>query len=387
MKICYIGSANSIHLQKWAIWFVKRGYEIHLISESSEDIDGVEVHQIGKNKKGSFLNFINKLFETKKLIKEIKPDILHAHYAFGYGTFAAFSNYHPFILSPWGSDILISPKKSIIIKFLVRYALKKADLITCDGENTIKEMIHLGANPGKINKIYHGIDINKFNPDKKDEKLRKRLRIEKETPVIISTRSLNPIYDIETTIRSVPLVLNKFPKAKFIIVGSAALGKLEKKDYPNYLREVVKKLKITDSIKFVGRISNDEIMHYLNLADIYVSTSLSDGGIALSTLEAMACETVPIVTDVANNRKWIKDKENGFIVPVKDPETLAEKIIYLLRNGTARKEFGKIGRKIVEAKQNYDKEMKKMNRLYINLLKSYKDKPKKTESKDVEKIK
>jgi len=101
--------------------------------------------------------------------------------------------------------------------------------------------------------------------------------------------------------------------------------------------------------------------------DVYVSTSLSDAGIAASTAEAMACRLPVVVTDVADNKKWVDNGVNGFVVPIKDPKSLAEKIIYLLQNENIRKKFGKINRKIIEEKNNYYKEMKKMEDIYKRL--------------------
>jgi len=359
MKICYIGD-STIHVEKWIKWFAKKGHNISLITDQ-EGINGIKTYYIS-NDNGKLFNFLKKIIQTRKLLDKIKPDILHAHYAFGYGTFAAFSKFHPFVLSPHGSDILIEPEQSKIKKFLIKYALKKADLITCDGENTIEKMIKLGTNPKKIYHINHGLDIEKFSHDKKDEKIKKEIQIDNNSPVIISTRNLSPLYDIETTIKSIPFVIKKFPNANFIIVGEEL-----DKNYVNHLRNQIKKLQISNNIKFIGKVSNDKIPFYLTSSDIYVSTSISDGGIAMSTLEAMSCEIPPIVTDVANNKKWIKDGENGFIIPIKNYKLLSEKIIYLIENKKVRMEFGKKSRQIVVKNQDYNNEMKKMEKLYLNL--------------------
>lgn len=365
MRICYLGGADSIHIKKWVSWFVNKGHDIHLITASPEKIEGVKIYPIGSEKKGSWVDFFKKIRQTRRLVQEIKPDILHAHVAFGYGTFGAFANYHPFVLSPWGSDILVEPEKSKIVKFLVKTTLKKADLITCDGENTIEKMIELSADSKKIHRIYHGVDPEKFSPTRKDEKLKERLGMN-ESPIVISTRNLNPIYDIGTLIKSAPMVLKKFPEAKFIIAGEVVHGEQVKKDY---LKDIVRDLNLLDNVKFVGVIPHDKLPYYLTMSDVYVSTSLSDGGIALSTLEAMACEVAPVVTDVAKNRKWIKDGENGFIIPIKDSKTLAEKIIYLLEHADVKKKFGIESRKVIKEKQNYNKEMSKVEKLYMDLLK------------------
>ena len=78
------------------------------------------------------------MIQTRKLVWEIKPDILHAHYIFGYGTFAAFASYHPFIVFPWGSNMAVDPEKSLFHRLAITYTMmcfsplmKKGDLIDC----------------------------------------------------------------------------------------------------------------------------------------------------------------------------------------------------------------------------------------------------------------
>ena len=88
----------------------------------------------------------------------------------------------------------------------------------------------------------------------------------------------------------------------------------------------------------MGWIAHDELPKYLTSADIYVSTSLSDGA-SVSLVEAMACGLPVVTTDAGDAGKWIEDGRNGFIVPTKSPELLAEKIAYLLENKDLREIF------------------------------------------------
>jgi glycosyltransferase involved in cell wall biosynthesis len=81
----------------------------------------------------------------------------------------------------------------------------------------------------------------------------------------------------------------------------------------------------------------------------------------------MACGMPVVITDSGENRNWVKGGENGFIVPVKNPRMLAEKIIYLLRNKDAREKFGNAGRKIIEKRDDYYREMAEMEKLYSSL--------------------
>ena len=122
---------------------------------------------------------------------------------------------------------------------------------------------------------------------------------------------------------------------------------------------MAKSLGISDSIRFLGWIPHGELPEYLASSDIYVSTSLSDST-SLSLQEAMACELAPVVTDLPANREWVTDGENGFIVPINDIQSLADRIVYLLKNNEARKRFGKAGREVIKQRAEYEREMEKM---------------------------
>ena len=75
-----------------------------------------------------------------------------------------------------------------------------------------------------------------------------------------------------------------------------------------------------------------------------------------------------IITDFGDNRKWVEDGVNGFVIPLRAPEVLASKSIYLLRNEDSRKRFGQVNRQIIEERKNWGKEMGKVGKLYEQLI-------------------
>jgi glycosyltransferase involved in cell wall biosynthesis len=302
------------------------------------------------------------MVKTSKLLKRIKPDIVHAHSVSRYGVYAEMANFHSFVITAWGDDVLIHPKKIAVLRPFIKLALKRADLLTCDGENTKREMIGLGADPQKIRIINFGVDTQKFRPGKKNKKFLESLSIH-NFPIVISLRHFRPINNIEAVVRSIPLVLNKVPNARLIIAGR---GPEE-----SFLKKLVRSLRVSDSVRFVGFIPPDELPKYLSSSDVYVSTSLSDSGLAASTSEAMACGLPVVTTDVGDNREWVKDGKGGFIIPLRDPESLAEKIIYLLENKHIRMKFGRANRKIIKERNDYRKEMGKMENICEELIRGH----------------
>ena len=370
MRICYVADGASIHTQRWVNYFAGKGHEVHLICwKLMPGYEGnANIHLLTRLAPklwavSKYLSALLWVFQTRRLINKIKPDIVHSHFITVYGFLAAFSGFHPLVVSAWGSDILVDPKRNLFLKAIVRYALKKADKITCEGQNMGEASIELGGEPEKIIDVLWATDAEKFSPQQRSVKLRRELGI-LDSPTVISTKNLEPIYDIDSLIKSIPLVLKEIPEAKFIIAGK---GSQEVK-----LKELAKSLGLSDSVRFVGWIPSDQLPKYVASADIYVCTSLSDGGFALSTKEAMACGLPVIITDFGDNRKWVEDGINGFIVPLEDPKVLAEKIMYLLRNEYVRMDFGGRNREIIIERNDYHKEMEKIENIYKEITRRYK---------------
>jgi glycosyltransferase involved in cell wall biosynthesis len=348
-------------------YFVEQGHEIHIVSFEDDQIQGTTVHVMKLPllvKSATFPIKLASVFRIRALLNKIRPDIVHAHYVTNYGLFGALCNFRPFVVTAWGSDVLAVNARiiSMMKTSIARYVLRKADSITCDAQHMKEAMIGIGTPPEKIEIVCFGVDTRKFSGGEKSQTLRAKLGIY-SSPAVISLRNLEPIYDVESLIRSAPIVLDKIPETKFLIAGKGS----EKRR----LEELAMSLGVSDNVKFIGFIPNDQLPEYLNTVDVYVSTSLSDAGIAASTAEAMACGLPVIVTDVADNRDWVEDGVNGFVVPIRSPEVLVEKTIYLLKNANIRSKFGKAGRKIIEEKNNYYREMKKMENIYKSLVERY----------------
>lgn len=366
MKIIYLGDAAAHHLRRWAKYFAGQGHEVHIITFNPDFLDGYDPVHLHLVKKWFLhpslftrsLNLIPMIIDLNRLIGNINPDIIHSHSAAGYAWLTMLTGFHPFVVTPWGNDVLIEVQSSRIAKYFTRRALINSDLITCDGTNTKNAMINLGVDPTKIQLIIFGVDVRKFQRGLRNNYIREKFSLQ-NSKIVISTRTLNPIHNLETFIRSIPLVLKSQPGSRFILVGHGS--------EQEYLLNLSKSLNVFDSIIFPGKIEEADMIAFLQASDIYVSTSLSESGLAASTAEAMACELPIINTDTGDIRLWIENHNGDFIIPTRDPQILAEKIIYLLEHQEDRIRFGKNNRKIIEERNNYYTEMEKMLNLYRDL--------------------
>lgn len=369
MRLCYVGDLSNIHTRRWVRFFGEEGHEVHVISTKPAEtskLSEVSVHWVFNHRIGNylvdlilgFLSIPGQVRKLRHLFQEIRPDVVHVHYLNESLFFALLTGFRPVVLTAWGSDILISPRKSWIRRQIVKYTLMRLDLMTCDAGHVKAEMVSLGADPEKVKLIFFGTDVQRFHPGRRDPILRERLA-PGDAPVVISTRRLEPLYDIETLLRAVPGVLARFPKAIFWIGGSGPQSES--------LRAMAAKLGVDDSVRFLGALSEEKLPTYLASSDVYVSTALSDAGIAASTAEAMACGTPVVITDVAANSEWVEDGNQGLLVRPRDARMLGEGIARLLESPDLRTRMGRAARQVIVERNNLQKEMLKMEGLYQEL--------------------
>ena len=365
MKIAFLAAANSVHSVRWIKFFADRGHEIvwitlappnkdaeELIENHAEKISFHEIHPSPLADINGTLAILHSplaVWHIKRIFKKTAPDVLHIHSAGTYGLVGTLAGFHPAVLTPWGSDILLNAGFK---KRLVEYVIRHADYFTCDGENTIEKLVELGAKREKIDLIRFGVDVEKFKPQPKP--------IDPRKPVtVISLRTLIPVYDLETLINAAAIVLKKVSSVNFVIAGDG--------DQKPYLEKLSKDLGVDTFIKFLGRYSPGDLPGMFKEVDIYVSTALSDSGLSASTAEAMAAGLPVVVSDSGDNHTWIKENRGGFVFPCGDAKILADKLIYLIQNPEARMSFGVWNRHVIEEKNNYYREMAKVEIIYQKL--------------------
>jgi glycosyltransferase involved in cell wall biosynthesis len=139
-----------------------------------------------------------------------------------------------------------------------------------------------------------------------------------EVPAILSTRTLREEpYSISTLIRAMKLIAEGAPDARCTIAGDGP----DRARYESLTRE----LGLERVVRFEGWADPQRLAHLLRGHRIYVSVSRADGA-SVSLFEAMAAGAYPVVSDIDANREWIRDGDNGRLVPPGDPVALAATI-------------------------------------------------------------
>lgn len=318
MRICYLADGQSIHTRRWCDHFSQLGYDIHLITFRDAKIENTTVHFVDTGEvsvDGGNWRVLLRIAAIKKILRQIKPDILHAQYATSYGLAGALSGFHPYIATALGSDVLITPQKSVLYRVLVRYAVKQADWVTAMADHMKDVIINLGVDSRKVTIIRFGIDPIVFNHNNR--------RVSQDKFIITSTRNFEPVYNIELLLDALNLVKERIPGLCVNLIGDGSLR--------NQLESKTRVLGLKETIRFHGKISQNEIAAILNRSHLFVTTSLSDGN-NVSLNEAMACGAFSLASDILANRQWINESVNGFLIPTDKPEILADRIVYVYKN-------------------------------------------------------
>lgn len=191
--------------------------------------------------------------------------------------------------------------------------------------------------------VYNCVNLNLFKKQKYKSDLRKKLKI-KNKFVITFTGRLIYAKGVQDLINAVESIKN----IKLLIIGEGP--------YKEYLKRIAKKKKIDAS--FLGQKSQEEIVDILNISDIFINPSFSEG-LPTSVLEAGAVGLPIIATAVGGTEEIIKNYKTGILVKPNNTAQLRKKILELIKDKELRERLSKEVQKTVRKKFNWDDNIKR----------------------------
>jgi len=359
MILCFIADGRSIHTQRWVEYFAQNGNEVHLITYDpmGRKIHGVNEHVITSRWKNLYLSFIPRHIAIKNLIQKIKPDLIHAHFIVKYGFHLIGLNVHPLVASAWGDDVLIYPKKSRLIHWYTKKVLTSVNHIYAVSHNISDHISEDFTIPS--DRVYYlpfGIDTDLFAP-LPDKKNSNRTTIE-----IFSNRGFFPVYDNETLVKGFASAYQRNCSLRLTLKGE---GPEEQK-----IMDLVSSLGISDVVSFRKRTQYSEVPKDYRNADIFITTSRSDGT-PVSLLEAMASGLPCIATSVGGIPEWIDDQKSGLLIAPGLSESVAESLLKLAQDPAFRTQLGIAARKIIVERGQWNTLMAQVEKDYRALIKTY----------------
>ncbi|UCD15410.1 MAG: glycosyltransferase [Candidatus Omnitrophota bacterium] len=247
-------------------------------------------------------------------LRKINPDIVHTQSIFmGITGFLAKVFFKkPYVMYGRGSDIYLP---WVFKRPISRLILKNADAVIAQTEDMKVKMQKIYNRD--IFVVPNGIDLEKFKGI-----LQREMR-DKAAVVILFVGRLIPVKGVRYLIEAIKILKQKNLNTKLILIGD---GKDRLK-----LAKLVEKLGLNIDITFLGKINNEDIPKYMVNADVFILPSLSEG-FPMVILEAFASGLPIIATKVGGISEIIKEGVNGFLVKPRDPEAIAERVIYLLQD-------------------------------------------------------
>lgn len=367
-----IVAGAEVFAQNVAEHLIKEGHEVDVITgcwskqlKEYDVVNGVDVYRVKMIKIHNLqsLSIILPIaHKTLKLDSEKDYDVIHSHLAFSAaqsGTIVKKFREKKHLITVQGGDLVdykeVSAKFGGILKPLISWSLRNADLVHAVSTHTERRAIALGARNTII--IPNGVDTEKFKSMSQD-RLREKYGFSPDERIIISTSRLTPKNGMDYLIKATAKLLKEDFNLHLIIIGEG----YQREE----LRYLIKKLKIEDKVRILGYIPHEEIPEYLNLSDLFVRPSL-DEGFGISFIEAMACQIPVIGTDVGGIPDIIENGKNGFMVAPKNVDELSNAIKKVLEDSSLKMRIAEAGYKTVKEKFTWEIVLKKMDELYKNM--------------------
>ncbi len=207
------------------------------------------------------------------------------------------------------SDVLISPSKE-----------EKKSLVT-----------EYGISPSKVKVVYPGVNRRLFYPVQY-QAVRQKLGCRKDDFVLLYVGRIEPVKGLMTVIRSLEIFeeenLKLRERTKLLVIGG---GKKEREFASNVeatqIIDLVDRAGLTDSVIFLGSIDQPQLKKYYSAADALIVPSLYES-FGLVTVEALACGTPVIVSQIGKMKTIVKEGKNGFSFHPNDPASLSGCLVH-----------------------------------------------------------
>jgi glycosyltransferase involved in cell wall biosynthesis len=243
---------------------------------------------------------------------------------------------------------------------------RQADLLITVSQAQKEELKTLyGVNDGKIHVVYLGADPNVFRHYENASSLRDRLKLGNKR-IILFVGHFGLRKGIPFLVKAMSKILKEHSNTLLLCVGGTPEW-LGTHLYWDYIRNLVRELGISESVRLVGEIPHRELPYYYSLADVFAFPSLYEA-FGKVIVEAMACETPVVASNVGGIPEIVEHKRNGLLVEPGNVVELAHAINSLLSDSDFAKTLGRNARQTVIEKFTWRLTTENLTKIYLKLI-------------------
>ena len=281
--------------------------------------------------------------EYQHMVAAIQPDLVHALRVPFEGMLASFTPAGiPLLAAIWGNDLTLHARASLPMRRWTRRCLSRVDGLSADTHRDLQLAQEWGLGPDSPTLFVPGsggLDLEgirlagAFDPS--------RYGLPTTGPWIVNPRGIRPgSVHQKDFFTAIPKIILKYPQAVFIFPGLQGKRAVE---------GWVRKMGISENVFLLPQLPQTELWALMKRSPLFVSPSSHDGT-PNSFLEALACGCFPVVGNIDSLREWVQPGENGLLVDPRDPDALAEAILWGLSHPGIRQTAAEINLALVEDK-------------------------------------
>ena len=313
------------------------------------------------------------VLDFRRVVKRIKPDIVHAGPIQTCAFIAVLSGFRPILTKSWGYDLVKDVDSSKWMQWVTRYTLKRSAFFTSDANVTKEKAISFGMNPNNIVVFPWGVNIERFHPVKEEKPKKKATSSKKKLSVsstkskeitLFCSRTWEPIYGVDVLAKAFVKVAQTNPDVNLILLGGGSQGAK--------IRQILTKGGVMERVHFGGQVGQRDLPRWYHMADIYISPSHVDGS-SVSLLEALACGMPCLVSDIAGNKEWVEEGVNGWLFRDGNVDDLVEKILLAIKSRRSWGRISKAARRTAEERADWKSNFGKLLEAYEKVVRSGSD--------------
>ena len=240
---------------------------------------------------------------------------------------------------------ILEPFKSI-----KRITLQQADKIIAINRAELKRLVTYWKIPKeKVALIPNMVDTEFFRP----------INNKKSDNVVLYVGNIVYRKGVHILLRAFLKCQRRIKDLKLIFVGNGPLRP--------YLEKYIKTKNLSNNVKFLGRVSDDDLLRLYNEASVTVLPSIQQETFGLVLIESMACGTPVIATATEGPKDIVSHEVDGFLAPVGDVDKLAEAVCTIIGNPDLREQMSKNARKKVERRFSWNVVKERLKEAYASL--------------------